>query len=116
MILYETINTQRISGRILVDELYSSEMPASMPLWNAYSPKHGQDPSNGTDHFPYPSLAFDDEDDEDEDIGEDDNFDDLDDDFDDDFEDDDFDDEDDFEDAFEDDDFDDDFDDDDFDE
>ncbi|MDR0722707.1 MAG: hypothetical protein LBF75_07980 [Treponema sp.] len=114
MILYETINTQRISGRILVDELYSPEMPASMPLRNAYSPERGKYPSKGTNHFPCPCLAFDDEDDEDEDIGDD--FDDLDDDFDDDFEDDDFDDEDDFEDAFEDEDFEDAFEDEDFDE
>ncbi|MDR2797695.1 MAG: hypothetical protein LBB80_05075 [Treponema sp.] len=116
MILYETINTQRIFGRILVDELYSSEMPASMPLRNASSSEHWQYPSHGTDHFSYPCLAFDDEGDEDEDIGDDDNFDDLDDDFDDDFEDDDFDDDDDFEDAFEDDDFEDAFEDEDFDE
>lgn len=111
MILYETINTQRISGRILEDEVYSSEMPAVMPLWSAYSPEHWQYPSDGTDHFPHPCLAFNDEDDEDEDIGDDDNFDDLDDDFDDDFDDDDFDDEDnEFDDDF-DDEFDDDFDD-----
>ncbi|MDR3114354.1 MAG: hypothetical protein LBU25_02410 [Treponema sp.] len=115
MILYETINTQRISGRSLIDEPYSPKMSAPIPLGSVYSPQYWQYPSNGTDPSSYPCLAFNDEDDEDEDIGEDDNFDDLDDDFDDDFEDDDFDD-DEFDDTFEDEDFEEDFEEEDFDE
>ncbi|MDR1030533.1 MAG: hypothetical protein LBL76_06630 [Treponema sp.] len=120
MILYETINTQRISGRIPLDEsyspdeLYSSEMPTLMALWSVSSPEPWQYSLDDTDHFSYPILAFDEEDDEDEDIGEEDNFDDLDDDFDEDF-DDDFDD-DDFDEDFDEEDFDDDFEDEDFDE
>jgi hypothetical protein len=99
MIPYEPMNTQRVSAA----ELYAPEMPALMPLVNAYTPGEGQ----RQEGLPFPILAFDDDDEEDDDIEEEDNFDDMEDDFEDDFEDDD--DDDSFDDDFEDEDYDDDY-------
>jgi hypothetical protein len=67
----------------------SAEEPALMPVSGIFP--YAED--GGA--FPFPFLAFDDDDEEDDDVDEDDNFDDMEDDFDDDFEDEEFEDEDD---------------------